>query len=1148
MVLNNNSFQDVTNSVGIDWSRQRGDEAFSVSFTDYNNDGLPDIWIDGHGYNGPAALFGPKFPALYINNGNGTFTNLFESDPRLGTGGDTHAAILIDYDNDGDADTFVASGGELGATSSGQPNVLFNNRFSQLGIITDEAANTNTEYAIGRSRATAWFDFNQDGLLDFVNLLATRDDGQGPNAYFEQQADGTFVDKTNAVGFDVPFPSRYAQLADLTGDGNLELIVHGTFNFPARVYDLSNGNNFVDITNNFNFPLTSDLPADINQDFQEHESARDSIIADFDGDGDQDIFVVRSLVKTIVNPSVFQGTNQNVVSADLILRNPGSEIGYSFQTAAGADLAIDFFDLNGLAANIDPNTEIFIGASGRAPTAAELEAFVNISSAFTEPASSNDRSNTPEVDPVAALLLNNSSAGVNGLPANRSARGVYIGLVGGTWQIRLNSPNFESIRSAVESTATITNLNPIGFTSVDPASNALTDQLFLNNGNGNFSLATNAGLNTPTLAQNTVAGDFDNDKDIDIYVVNSYPTFDQPNILYENDGNGTFTPVAQAGGAAGTSLAFGWLDFEVGARATVADYDQDGTLDIFLGSTVGRSPRKTYLATPSQLFKGQANGNNWIEIDLQGIASNRDAIGARVELTSGGVTQVREQNGGTHHFAQNSQILHFGLGQDNIINRIEISWPSGVTQVLTNVSVNQVLDIIEPFPSVIVGDGGNNALNGTGNSDRINGLAGNDDINGLGGNDNIIGGEGADLILGSEGVDTLRGKEGGDTLKGGDDNDVVFGGIGADLLEGNDGDDSLYGNLGNDFLVGGAGFDFLRGNEGQDTVNGNAGDDFISGGLGNDRLIGDNGQDTIKGGADTDEIFGGNGNDIIEGNKGGDILNGDSGNDTLFGGEAPDIVRGQVGNDSLSGGTENDTLFGGEGLDTLFGDQNDDFLFGEGGIDELYGGSGNDTIQGGNGNDQIFGGPGDDRIIETGDLNFTLTNSQLIARGTDTFNNIESAELKGGGSINILDATAVTQLEVILDGGGSNDTLLGGANDDELIGGVGSDQLTGNDGSDLFLYLALNHRNDVITDFVPGEDTIVVSGSAFGGELSVGILEPNQFVLGNAALDQSDRFLYNVNNNRLLFDADGSGSINPILVASLSNSAIISHEDIEIIA
>ena len=147
MVLNANSFLDVTNSVGITWSRQRGDEAFSVAWTDFNNDGLPDIWIDGHGYNGISknSLFGSekgKYPSLYINNGDGTFTNLFEEDPRKESGGDIHVATLIDYDNDGDADAFAAAGGQLGE-GEGQPNILFNNRLSQLGIITNEAPNAN---------------------------------------------------------------------------------------------------------------------------------------------------------------------------------------------------------------------------------------------------------------------------------------------------------------------------------------------------------------------------------------------------------------------------------------------------------------------------------------------------------------------------------------------------------------------------------------------------------------------------------------------------------------------------------------------------------------------------------------------------------------------------------------------------------------------------------------------------------------------------------------------------------------------------------------------------------------------------------------------------------------------------------------------
>ena len=693
MVLKSNSFKDVTHSAGIIWSRQKGDEAFSVAWVELNGDGLLDLVVSPHGYNGPSKNYSqPKYPYRYINQGDGTFNLL--GDFRRGSGGDTHGTTWIDFDNDGDQDLLVSGGGQLGK-GKGQPNLFFVNH---NGTLQEEAQERGLEYRIGRGRSSLWFDHNKDGLLDVLLLGALRDDGLGGTALFEQNSDGTFDDVTNVVGLNVPFPSNYAQLADVTGDGNLDLIVQGIFNFPAKVYDISNGTNLVDITNNFNFPLTSDLPKDISEDFQEHSSARDTIIADFDGDGFNDIFLVRSRAKETVNPSVFQGTNEKVVSGDLILRKPEQEIGYSFQTASGANIALDFFDLNGLAANLNPNTEIFIGKSGRGPTVAELEAFVKIRSASTEPATGNDLPSTNQIDRVAALLLSSSSGGVNGLPTNRSARGVYIGLVNGTWQIRLNSGKSEKIRSAVESTQPITNLKPIGFTNVNPADNALEDQLWLfNEKTGKFvNNPVAAGLTTPTLAQNAVAGDFDNDQDIDIYLVNSYPSFDQPNILYENQGKGTFKAVPQAGGAKGTALNFVWLDFRVGARAATADYDGDGFLDIFLGSTVGRSGRKTYLASPSQLFKNQGNDNNWIQIDLEGIKSNRDGIGARVwARTPDGVTQLREQNGGMHLYAQNPQRIHFGLAQNQTIESLVVEWPSGTRQVLKNVPVNQILKIRE---------------------------------------------------------------------------------------------------------------------------------------------------------------------------------------------------------------------------------------------------------------------------------------------------------------------------------------------------------------------------------------------------------------------------------------------------------------------
>ena len=839
MVLNSSSFIDVAPRAGINWSKQKGNEAFSVAWADLNGDGLLDLVVSPHGYNGAGKNYSQaKYPYRYINQGNGKFKPL--GDFRRGVGGDTHGLSIVDFDNDGDQDWFISGGGQLG-NGKGQPNIFFVN---DKGNLQDQAEARGLEYEVGRGRSSLWFDHNNDGLLDVLLLETLRDDGKGRTALFQQNPNGTFRDVTNAVGLNVPFPSNYAQLGDVTGDGKLDLIIQGTFNFPAKVYDFSQGNRFVDITNRFNFPLVSDPQALRNKtnDFQEHRSARDSIIADFDNDGDNDFFVTRSLTQSTCNPSVFQGTNKKIVSADLILRNPGKEIGYSFKTASDAKVAIDFFDLNGLAANINPNN-IYIGASGRRPTAAELEAFVKISSNTTITAAGNDLPSTDEVDRVAALGLSANSKGVNGLASNRSARGIYIGLVNGTWQVRLKSRKFESIRSAVESTRTITNLNPLGFTNVNPAVNALTDQLWLFDENTgkyvNSSLA--AGLDRPTLAQNVVAGDFDNDQDIDLYLVNSYSSFDQPNILYENQGDGTFKTVAQAGGAAGKAFSFGWLDFQVGGRAATADYDGDGFLDIFVGSTVGRSARKTYLATPSQLFKNQGNSNNWIQIDLEGVKSNRDGIGARVLVTTpDGLTQLREQNGGMHLYAQNAQRIHVGLGKNTNIQSLVVEWPSGIRQEFKNVRVNQILKIREvgtstpvtpptpnpdpipdPTPDDITGTANNDNLDGTNNNDRILGLDGNDILKGAIGDDTLIGGAGNDSLIGENGQDSLTGDNGQDTLIGGND---------ADTLTGGSGQDTLIGEAGADILTGGTERDtfyYPNLNNGGDLITDFQSDDFI---------------------------------------------------------------------------------------------------------------------------------------------------------------------------------------------------------------------------------------------------------------------------------------------------------------------------------
>jgi hypothetical protein len=191
---------------------------------------------------------------------------------------------------------------------------------------------------------------------------------------------------------------------------------------------------------------------------------------------------------------------------------------------------------------------------------------------------------------------------------------------------------------------------------------------------------------------NVVAGDFDNDGHLDLFVVASGDIGKHENLLLLNRGDGTFGVVAGAGGAAGDLVG-------VGDSVTTADFDRDGCLDLLVasGGSMGRS-----LGFPSErggyrLYRNLCNtGNHWLEIDLEGTKSNRDAIGARVDVAAGGVRQVRIQDGGIHNRGQNHSRLHFGLGKSAAAATITVRWPSGTVQELKAVAADRVLRIREP--------------------------------------------------------------------------------------------------------------------------------------------------------------------------------------------------------------------------------------------------------------------------------------------------------------------------------------------------------------------------------------------------------------------------------------------------------------------
>lgn len=253
----------------------------------------------------------------------------------------------------------------------------------------------------------------------------------------------------------------------------------------------------------------------------------------------------------------------------------------------------------------------------------------------------------------------------------------------------------------------------------------------------------------------------------------------------------------------------------------------------------------------------------------------------------------------------------------------------------------------------------------------------------------------------------------------------------------------------------GAGNDSLTNSTSKPAVaDGSDGNDSFVGGSGNDTLYGIGGDDTLIGGA---------GNDLIRGGSGNDSLDGGDGNDALFGeGSSFDTLRGGLGNDTLDGGIGTSDLLSEVGdvsfkltATALTGLGTDTLLNLEGAV--LVGGASANrldaslasiptTLTGGLGNDTIMGGTLSDTLVETGDVNFVLTNSQLTGLGTDTLSGLDSAVLTGGAGANLIDASGFSKA-VTLNGLDGNDTLMGGAAADRIDAGNGNDRISGGAGA-----------------------------------------------------------------------------------------------------
>jgi hypothetical protein len=203
------------------------------------------------------------------------------------------------------------------------------------------------------------------------------------------------------------------------------------------------------------------------------------------------------------------------------------------------------------------------------------------------------------------------------------------------------------------------------------------NQLYKNNGDGTFTdVGMAMGVNDPGQSYSCSWLDYDNDGDLDIYVARGLNNADR---MYRNDGT-VFTDVAST---------IGLVDVQHSSCVSAGDFNNDGWVDLYVNNN----------GSANRLFKNNGgNSNKWVQFKLQGVNSNRSAIGSRVTVKTGSLSQIREVEGGSGGKGQNSLTLEFGLGSASVIDSVIVRWTNGLVQGFANVAPNTIYTVIEGQP------------------------------------------------------------------------------------------------------------------------------------------------------------------------------------------------------------------------------------------------------------------------------------------------------------------------------------------------------------------------------------------------------------------------------------------------------------------